>query len=308
LLILRFCRWTLVVGLLVDCLISSFLVSLCLLFFDKRVWIGIFLISGELLLLLPITVLFLLIGLKRCKIGLSLGQARLFAVANTDPDANKRDGEAQEHGDSDKDDFGEDRDFLSLLLRNRLVVHLRDANSELVGVRGVIGDVEVLHEDLAEDEVIKFFVTLRHDAQMAESFFGKQVLVFEQEALGRHFIGNGFANDIVIWEREHEIRHVLLNLFARMVKDAPVLFCAVDGVFRVLDFQVSLKLLKFVERHTDERIAGVDQCMRVVPEPFRVEACVVEFDLPAHRARCVKPDLLVPFLEELFVIPTESDL
>ena len=110
------------------------------------------------------------------------------------------------------------------------------------------------------------------------------------------------------WEREHEIRHVLLNLFAWMVKDAPVFFCAVDGVFWVLDFQVSLKLLELVERHTDERIAGVDQCMRVVPEPLRVEACVVEFDLPAHRARRVKPDLLVPFLEKLFVVPAESDL
>ena len=110
------------------------------------------------------------------------------------------------------------------------------------------------------------------------------------------------------WEREHEIRHVLLNLFAWMVKDAPVFFCAVDGVFWVLDFQVSLKLLELVERHTDERIAGVDQCMRVVPEPLSVEARVVEFDLPAHRVRRVKPDLFVAFLEELFVVPAKSDL
>ena len=123
-LILRFCRWTPIIGLLVDCSIGSFLVSLRLLFFDKRVWIGIFLISGELLLLQPIAVLSVLIGLKRCKIGLSLGQASLFAVTNTDPDANKRDGEAQEHSDSDEGHFGEDRDFLSLLLFDRPVVHL----------------------------------------------------------------------------------------------------------------------------------------------------------------------------------------
>ena len=156
--------------------------------------------------------------------------------------------------------------------------------------------------------MIELFVTLRDNAQMAIDFIGKQVGVIEQEALGRHFVGNRIGIVIYIWEREHEIRHVLLNLFTRIVKDAPVLFCAIDGMFWVLHFEVGLELLELMERHTDERVTRVDQCMRVVPELLSVEARVVEFDLPAHRVRRVKPDLFVALLEELFVVPAKSDL
>ena len=76
----------------------------------------------------------------------------------------------------------------------------------------------------------------------------------------------------------------------------------------VLGCQIGLEELELVEGHTDEWIARVDKGVHVSPELLSVEAGVVDGDLPAHRMRCVEPDLLVALLEEILVVASESHL
>ena len=98
------------------------------------------------------------------------------------------------------------------MIRKLLVDIQRNANFELLRVGGIVGDIEVLHEDLTENKVVKLIIFLRHDTQMTLRCLRDQVLVIEQEALGGYFVDAKIEQMMLNREREDQIRHVLLDL------------------------------------------------------------------------------------------------
>lgn len=82
-------------------------------------------------------------------------------------------------------------------------------------------------------------------------------------------------------EGEVKVRHVIDDIAAwDAYKLAPVLRSTIDLMVRILDGEFRLELFKVIRWQANERIAGVNERMSVVPKVFRVETSVIELDLP----------------------------
>jgi len=70
-----------------------------------------------------------------------------------------------------------------LIISHHFVVnHLGETDAQLLGVCRIVRHVEVLHEDLAEDEMVRLAVALSNDAQMARVCLRVEIEVSEEEA------------------------------------------------------------------------------------------------------------------------------
>jgi len=149
-------------------------------------------------------------------------------------------------------------------------------------------------------------ISLLDYANMTHRDVSAVVHIVVEETLRGHTVCH--SSEVVInGEGESEIGHLLLDYFAGVHEVAPIILVTGNWLVRVSFQDILFELLKVNLWKADERIAGIDQSMCIVPYDIRMEAGAVEFDFPGHIACCVHPHLLMTFLEQILVVVAEAD-